>query len=100
VRSICKEEIMAKRGTSRSTPENGTTAKRHSPPRPAAGVAPANTAPPVITAEQRRELIAVSAWLRAERRGFGATSDPVQDWLEAEREVDARLAAMAGGGKS
>jgi len=37
--------------------------------------------------EQRREKVAVAAYFRAERRGF-AGDDPVEDWLEAEREVD------------
>ena len=41
--------------------------------------------------EQRRSMIAAAAYLRAERRGF-ADGDPVTDWLEAEAEVDARLA--------
>jgi len=47
------------------------------------------------SARSRQEAIALEAWLRAERRGF-AGGDPVADWLEAEREVDARLAAAHG----
>lgn len=47
------------------------------------------------SARSRHEAIALEAWLRAERRGF-ADGDPVADWLEAEREVDARLAAAHG----
>lgn len=43
-----------------------------------------------VEAEQRRKLIAEAAYRRAERRGF-EQGDPVQDWLEAEREVDQRL---------
>lgn len=43
-----------------------------------------------ISAEQREQMIAEAAYLRAERRGFNG-GDPVQDWIEAEREVDARL---------
>jgi hypothetical protein len=42
-----------------------------------------------ITSEQRRQMIAEAAYLRAERRGFGG--DAVRDWCEAEAEVDARL---------
>lgn len=41
--------------------------------------------------EQRRQMIAFAAYLRAERRGFEG-GDPVTDWLEAEVEVDAELA--------
>src|SRR5690606_36623611 len=39
---------------------------------------------------QRRQLIAEGAYFRAERRGFTG-GDPVNDWLEAESELDARL---------
>lgn len=38
----------------------------------------------------RHELIAQAAYLRAEKRGFQG-GDPVEDWLAAEAEVDARL---------
>lgn len=43
-----------------------------------------------ITAEGRRRMIAEAAWHRAEARGF-ANGDPMLDWLEAEREIDALL---------
>jgi len=38
-------------------------------------------------AEQKRRMIAEAAYFRAEKRGF-ADSDPVQDWLAAEAEID------------
>ena len=44
--------------------------------------------------EQRRSMIAESAYRRAERRGFTA-GDPVADWLDSEKEVDALLARSA-----
>ncbi len=56
-------------------------------PSPAAEPPPATT---VIAAEERWRLIAETAYLRAEQRGF-EHGDPINDWLEAEREVDARL---------
>ena len=43
-----------------------------------------------VTAEARRSLIAETAYLRAERRGFVPGHD-VEDWLAAEAEVDALL---------
>lgn len=52
------------------------------------------TAAPVVTADYRRALIAESAYLRAERRGFRG-GDPVADWLESEREVDLLLSQPA-----
>lgn len=49
-----------------------------------------------LTAEQRHDLIAKAAYLRAERRGFQGGS-PEQDWLEAEAEIDASLLRLRGG---
>jgi hypothetical protein len=37
-----------------------------------------------------RELVAIAAYYRAERRGF-APGGEVEDWLEAEREVATRI---------
>jgi hypothetical protein len=42
----------------------------------------------------RHELISEAAYFRAERRGF-ADGGEFDDWLAAEREVDARLAGRA-----
>ena len=39
-------------------------------------------------------MIAESAYLRAEARGFKG-GDPVQDWLDSERDVDALLSRAA-----
>ena len=43
-----------------------------------------------LSAEERRRLIAEAAYLRAEQRGF-IGGDPVQDWMEAEADLDNRL---------
>ena len=50
----------------------------------------ATTALPGITADERRALIARAAYLRAESRGFPPGSE-AEDWLTAEKEVDALL---------
>lgn len=50
----------------------------------------AATPVPAVTADQRRGMIAYSAYIRAERRGF-APGGEAQDWLAAEREIDALL---------
>jgi len=55
-----------------------------------AGVAPA------VTREARHAVIAESAYLRAERRGF-APGHETEDWLAAEAEVDALLKVSHGG---
>lgn len=45
---------------------------------------------PSVSADERRGMIAYSAYLRGERRGF-APGGEAQDWLLAEQEVDALL---------
>jgi len=45
-----------------------------------------------VSADVRRGMIAEAAYLRAERRGFAAGHE-VEDWLAAEKEVDAQLAS-------
>jgi len=52
------------------------------------------TGGPVVTGDIRRALIAETAYLRAERRGFQG-GDPVADWLESEKEVDLLLSRRA-----
>lgn len=55
----------------------------------------AETRPRSLAPEERRRMIAEAAFLRAEQRGF--RGDPMQDWLDAESEVDARLLRRDGG---
>lgn len=50
----------------------------------------AKTTPVEITSEERWRMIAVAAYHKAEKRGF-APGGETDDWLEAEREVDALL---------
>lgn len=57
------------------------------------------TAARTVSEDQRRRMIADTAYFRAERRGFDG-GDPVADWIEAEAEVDARLRAAGSGGAS
>jgi hypothetical protein len=45
---------------------------------------------PVVSEDERRGMIAHSAYLRGERRGF-AQGGEAEDWLLAEQEVDALL---------
>lgn len=52
----------------------------------------ATPAPPGDPA--RRARIAIAAYYRAERRGF-APGREIEDWLEAEREVDRAATAAA-----
>jgi len=43
-----------------------------------------------VSADERRGMIALSAYLSAERRGFSPEGQ-AEDWLAAEEEVDALL---------
>jgi hypothetical protein len=53
--------------------------------------------PKTVAAEQRRNYIEVAAYHIAERRGFAA-GDPLEDWVQAEAEIDRLLAKGLLGG--
>lgn len=75
--------------TSRTHSSKPSTAKRRSHAEPGARVAvPDRRA--AISPEQRRAMIAQAAYYRAQRRGF-APGGELQDWLEAEAEIDRSL---------
>jgi len=61
--------------------------------KPAARKAPAAKAKAAaaVTPEQRRYYVEVAAYYIAERRGFGGNA--LEDWAQAEREIDELLAA-------
>ena len=67
------------------------TAKRTYRLLPREGAPPSPVKPEPFEPEGRRRMIAEAAYLRAASRGF-VGGDAVADWLEAEREVDDRLA--------
>ena len=49
---------------------------------------PATATPAFLDPDTRNEMVARAAYFRAERRGF-AEGCALQDWLEAEAEIDA-----------
>jgi hypothetical protein len=68
---------------------------RRAPAKAAAATNPtqaviAAKAVPVVSADERRSLIARAAYLRGESRGFPPGGE-AEDWLAAEKEVDALL---------
>lgn len=83
--STTPSSARAKR-SSRSTAGSAGATKRPNPPTPSVTRS--------VSAEQRNAMIAESAYLRAEARGFQG-GDPVQDWLDGEKEVDALLSRAA-----
>ena len=63
---------------------------------PVAGQTPPSSVRDVaVSDEMRRSMIAEAAYLRAEQRGFTVGYE-LEDWLLAEREVDALLSAHRG----
>ena len=65
--------------------QSGITEKLQDP----AGKAEAE---PVVSPEDRTQRIAVAAYHRAEQRGFTPDGE-LEDWLEAEKQIDADLVA-------
>jgi hypothetical protein len=95
--STRKTQVRSKAFTARSTLSVLAAAATLAPkmaPAPVGKAANDDTtkaAPPParapLSSEERHGLIAKVAYGYAERAGFG--SDPVMDWLTAEREIDA-----------
>ena len=78
-------------------PATNPARKRARPRTPAgasqlAAAAPSNVA---VSDDARRTMISEAAYLRAELRGFTSGYE-LEDWLLAEREVDALLSAHHG----
>jgi hypothetical protein len=48
-----------------------------------------------VTPEQRQHMIAIAAYVRAEKRGF-VGGDAKNDWVQAEAEIDALLKKKIG----
>ncbi len=68
------------------------------PPKPTHNFFPLRFAiPTAVSAEERRGMIEMEAYLRAEKRGF-SPSDGIDDWLMAELDVDKRLVLNGVGG--
>jgi hypothetical protein len=82
-----KATRSSKNTSSKKSAKATRTAARK--PRARASVSAAETA-----TDLRRQMIAKAAYLRAQQRGFGS-GDPLDDWLAAEREVDAQLTKSA-----
>ncbi len=52
--------------------------------------------PAALDPQVRHQMIACAAYCRAEKRGFaGGAASQLDDWLEAEAEIDRRLAGTA-----
>ena len=81
--------------TAETTPpaEKAAPRRRTAAPKASESAASKGT---TVSEDARRAMIAQSAYLRAERRGFTPGYEE-EDWLAAEAEVDALLKASHGG---
>jgi hypothetical protein len=73
-------------------------AKKRTRPRTSPATSPLAASVPTgseVSDDARRAMIAEAAYLRAEQRGF-VSGYELEDWLVAEREVDALLFAYHG----
>lgn len=73
-----KTDVRVAGSTAKSKPETETRKIT---------VKPVGQVRAVANEEDRQEMIAIAAYYRAERRGFSG-GDAMQDWLEAEAEID------------
>lgn len=88
VKQAAASAAKKKKKTARKTASKAATKKRAATKKaPARRAAVTRAKAVTISAEERHRLIAETAFLKAERRGFKG-GDPVEDWLEAEKEVD------------
>lgn len=85
--------MATRRTASTPTPKADQGSAAPKAPRRARRAKPkANSAATAVSEDERRAMIAEAAYFHAERRGF-APGDTVQDWLNAEAEIDALLRA-------
>lgn len=98
-KTAAKKKTTARKTTARKTTAKEPAARKAALPQGAAGAprarkseAAARRHEPLgfITAEERWRMVAEAAYLRAEKRGFSG-GDPVEDWLLAEREIEALI---------
>lgn len=80
----------AKIAVGKVVPKSGSKAAAAKPARTKPAQARAKKSAPILP-EQRRNYIEMAAYYIAERRGF-APGNPLEDWVQAEAEIDRLLA--------
>lgn len=86
--------------TTKKSPSQTMTPRKTTKKAPAKQPSAAQSAPKShqkqsVTPLERWRMVAESAYYRAEARGF-LGGNPIEDWLEAEREIDARYTVDLG----
>jgi hypothetical protein len=84
-----KRKSSAKKAPTRTS--KSPTKKPFSKKKPSAKSEPALG----VTPEERQHMIAIAAYVRAEKRGF-VGGDARDDWVQAEAEIDALLKKKIG----
>lgn len=90
-KKVSKKKTVAKK-TAKKTTSKKTSAKKTSKKTSAytSKVHHASSTQLNISAEERWRMVAITAYHKAEARGF-APGDEAKDWFESEKEVDALL---------
>ena len=85
-KNVIKKKVTGKKAVSaRKAPAKKVASKTNKSARP-------EMLSVKIAPEQRWRLIATAAYLKAEKRGF-ASGGELQDWIEAEKEIDQLMSA-------
>ena len=80
------------RTSARKAPASAGATSRTATATKSGKAAPRSKPQRAFDAERWQQMVATAAYLRAEARGFvGGSAE--EDWLEAEKEITARLAA-------
>ena len=86
-------------GTKQTSKGKGDRTRLQRPIEPPASIEAPRVLPPAVgdgkatvSPEERREMVRLAAYLRAESRGFQGGSE-LEDWLAAEAEIDRQLGA-------
>lgn len=90
-----KAGVAGRVTTSKAAPK--AAPKSATKPRAKKAGSPTPGKPSTVPAEQRRHYIEMAAYYIAERRGF-APGNPLEDWVQAEAEIDRLLAEGRLGG--
>ena len=85
-KKVSKKKAASKKAVSKKVASSAKTAAKKAAKQPAGSTRPEKSSLD-ITPEERWKMIAVAAYHRAEKRGF-APGNELQDWTEAEKEID------------
>lgn len=89
-KKVAKKAAVKKATTKKAVAKKAPAKKAATKKAPAMRAATTAATSRTVSPAQRHQLIAEAAYLRSEAQGF--MGDPCQDWIDAEAEVEARLA--------